>query len=89
MAFERKNPGDVARRLGARRDRAQSEGAAARGAETWRRESFVLPREEARAVAQDCFHRFPKAAYMTEIESWRELADGRIAFTIRRLPTAD
>jgi hypothetical protein len=29
------------------------------------------------------------AAYMTEIEYWRELADGRIEFTIRRLPTAD
>ena len=33
--------------------------------------------------------RFPKAAYMTEIESWRELADGKIEFTMRRLPTAD
>jgi hypothetical protein len=26
---------------------------------------------------------------MTEIEFWRELADGRIEFTIRRLPSAD
>jgi len=26
---------------------------------------------------------------MTEIESWRELPDGRIEFTMRRLPTAD
>ena len=40
-------------------------------------------------MAHDCFARFPKAAYMTEIESWRELADGQIEFTIRRLPTAD
>lgn len=88
MAFERKTPVDVARRLGARRDRAQS-GGTARAPDAWRRESFTLPRDEARAVAQDCFHRFPKAAYMTEIESWRELADGRIEFTIRRLPTAD
>ena len=38
---------------------------------------------------QDFLTRYPKAAYMTEIEYWRELADGRIEFTIRRLPTAD
>jgi hypothetical protein len=26
---------------------------------------------------------------MTEIEHWRELPDGRIEFTMRRLPSAD
>jgi len=26
---------------------------------------------------------------MTEIESWRELPDDRIEFTMRRLPSAD
>jgi hypothetical protein len=31
----------------------------------------------------------PEAAYMTEIEHWRELPDGRIEFTMRRLPGAD
>jgi hypothetical protein len=35
------------------------------------------------------FSAFPKQAYMTEIESWRELADGQIEFTMRRLPSAD
>jgi hypothetical protein len=35
------------------------------------------------------FTRFPKAAYMTEIESWRVLPDDRIEFTMRRLPSAD
>ena len=90
MAFERKSPVDVARRLGARRDRVQAgSGTRTAQSDTWRRETFTLPREEARAMAQDCFVRFPKAAYMTEIESWRELADGQIEFTIRRLPTAD
>lgn len=88
MSFERKTPADVARRLGARRDRVQS-GGGGMAADAFRRETFTLPRDEARAVAQECFVRFPKAAYMTEIESWRELADGRIEFTIRRLPTAD
>ena len=53
------------------------------------RETFTLPREKARLKARDFLTRYPKAAYMTEIEFWRELADGRIEFTIRRLPSAD
>jgi hypothetical protein len=32
---------------------------------------------------------YPKAAYMNEVERWRELPDGAIEFTIRRLRTAD
>ena len=42
-----------------------------------------------REKAREVFRRYPKPAYMTEIESWRELPDGRIEFTMRRLPTAD
>jgi hypothetical protein len=57
--------------------------------DAFRRETFALPREQARAKAREMFERFPKPAYMTEIESWRELSDGRIEFTMRRLPTAD
>jgi hypothetical protein len=57
--------------------------------DAFRRETFALPREQARAKAREMFDRFPKPAYMTEIESWRELPDGRIEFTMRRLPTAD
>ena len=53
------------------------------------RETFTLPRDKARTKARDFLTRYPKAAYMTEIEFWRELADGRIEFTIRRLPSAD
>jgi hypothetical protein len=55
----------------------------------FRRETFALPREAAREKARELLRRFPKAAYMTEIESWRELPDGRIEFTMRRLPSAD
>ena len=58
-------------------------------ADGYRRETFALPREAARAKAREMFRRYPKAAYMTEIESWRELPDGAIEFTMRRLPTAD
>jgi hypothetical protein len=39
--------------------------------------------------ARAYFAKFPKVAYMTEIESWREPSGGRIEFTIRRLPSAD
>lgn len=55
----------------------------------FRRETFDLPREAARQKAREMFDRFPKAAYMTEIESWRVLPDDRIEFTMRRLPSAD
>ena len=87
MGVERKAPADVARRLSERRDRHTPSKETLSSA--WRRETFTLPRDEARATARTWFERFPKAAYMTEIESWRELADGTIEFTMRRLPTAD
>jgi hypothetical protein len=41
------------------------------------RETFTLPRDKARA------------AYMSSVESWRELPDGDIEFTMRRLASAD
>jgi hypothetical protein len=86
MGAETRKPGDVARRAGERRDQRDL-----RNAEdgAWRRETFRLPRAQARAKAREWFERFPKAAYMTEIESWRELADDEIEFVMRRLPTAD
>ena len=53
------------------------------------RETFTLPRDKARAKARDFLTRYPKAAYMSSVESWRELPDGDIEFTMRRLPSAD
>jgi len=76
-------PHDLARRLAHARDRR----APARSG--FRRETFRLPRDEARAKARAFFERYPKAAYMTEIESWRVLPDDEIEFTMRRLPSAD
>lgn len=86
MIFERKMPADLARSLSrrSREARASSDAASA-----FRRETFTLPRDQAREKAREWFSSFPKQAYMTEIESWRELADGQIEFTMRRLPTAD
>ena len=83
MSEGRRTPSELAHRLSAKprgKEHSQSH---------WRRETFTLPRSEARAKAHEWFASFPKAAYMTEIEFWRELADGRIEFTIRRLPSAD
>ena len=53
------------------------------------RETFVLPRKDARLKAQEWFDRWPKQAYWTEIESWFERPGDMIEFTIRRLPAAD
>lgn len=82
MAEVRKTVPGLAQRL-AEKNRA------VRRQSGWRRETFTLPRQEAREKAHEWFAAFPKAAYMTEIEFWRELSDGRIEFTIRRLPSAD
>jgi hypothetical protein len=78
-----RRPADVARRS------AKAFAARPRPRDAFRRETFALPREAAREKAREMFRRFPKAAYMTEIESWRELPDDRIEFTMRRLPSAD
>ena len=79
-----RRPADIARRtakLIANRKGMRSD--------AFRRETFALPREAARAKAREMFDRFPKAAYQTEIESWRVLPDDCIEFTMRRLPSAD
>ena len=87
MSAERMTPADLSRRLGKQAAKRADGNAAKR--DSWRRQTYALPRSEARDKAREWFTKFPKAAYMTEIEFWRELADGRIEFTIRRLPSAD
>lgn len=56
---------------------------------TWKRVTFSLPRSEAQAKAREFLQKYPKAAYWSEVESWRELPGDVIEFTMRRLPTAD
>ncbi|TCD15343.1 hypothetical protein [Oricola cellulosilytica] len=53
------------------------------------RETYRLGRPAAREKAKEWFNRFPKAAYWTQVESWRVLDGDVIEFTMRRLPTAD
>ena len=72
-------PRDLAERMAARR----------KPDDGFLRETFTLPRAEARTKARDFFTRFPKAAYMSGVESWRELPGDDIEFTMRRLRSAD
>jgi len=84
MMQQYQRPKDLARRMArgsARRKLAR--------VDAYRRETFSLPREAAREKAREMFQRYPKAAYMTAIETWRELPDGEIEFTMRRLPSTD
>lgn len=88
MGFDARKPGGTPDRLAGRAAGrlARDNGPAGDG---FRRETFTLPRPEARAKAREWLQRYPKAAYATEIEFWRELPGDRIEFTMRRLPTAD
>jgi hypothetical protein len=90
MSQSSPSPADVARRLASRRDSvARQSMRDAHEESQWRRETYTLPRDEAREKAREWFTTFPKAAYMTEIEWWQEREDGQIEFTMRRLPSAD
>ncbi len=53
------------------------------------RETFVLPRLEARKKAREWYDNWPKQAYWTSVESWFERPGDVIEFTMRRLPSAD
>jgi hypothetical protein len=72
-------PRDLASRMAARR----------KPDDGYLRETFRLPRDKARARARNFLDRYPKAAYMSAVESWRELPGGDIEFTMRRLASAD
>jgi len=50
---------------------------------------FTLPIEAARRKAREIIDQFPRSGVMTVVENWRQLPDGQIEFTMRRLPTAD
>ena len=75
--------------MGSPRDLADRMAARHKPADGYLRETFTLPREKARAKARDFLNRYPKAGYMSAVESWRELPDDAIEFTMRRLPSAD
>ncbi len=74
---------------GLRKSLELSRAGAASGIDGFVRESFTLPRLDARAKAREWFDRWPRQAYWTEIESWAERPNDVIEFTMRRLPAAD
>ena len=55
----------------------------------FQRETFTLPIEIARVKAREILNELPQGGYMTIVERWRQLPDGQIEFTMRRLRTAD
>jgi hypothetical protein len=77
-----RTPKDLADRMAARRRRAKVD-------DGYARETFTQPREQARRTARAFLDRWPTAAYMTAVESWRELPGGEIEFTMKRLRSAD
>lgn len=80
MAY--KSPKDLAESLSRRRKvKAADDG--------YVRETFMLPREEARAKAREWLNAYPSAAYMSKVEWWQELPGDQIEFRMRRLRSAD
>ncbi|HAP13299.1 MAG TPA: hypothetical protein DEA80_17265 [Afipia sp.] len=79
MAY--RHPRDLADEMARRRK--------ARADDGFVRESFTLDRPEARQTARAFLDRWPAAAYMSAVDTWRELPNGRIEFTMRRLKSAD
>jgi hypothetical protein len=53
------------------------------------RETFTLPLHVARLKARQILDAYPTGGYKTIVENWRQLPDGQIEFTMRRLPTTD
>ncbi|WP_407180153.1 hypothetical protein [Bradyrhizobium sp. STM 3562] len=49
------------------------------------RERLTLALREARARVRREFKAYPSHDYLTEIESWRELPNGLVEFTLKRL----
>jgi hypothetical protein len=52
-------------------------------------ETVRLPLQAARLKARQILDERPTDTHMTIVENWRQLPDGQIEFTIRRLRTAD
>jgi hypothetical protein len=46
--------------------------------------AFTQPRDDARQTVREFLDRYPKPAYMSEVEHWREQPGGEIEFTMKR-----
>jgi hypothetical protein len=72
-------PSNLANRMSDRREPGEG----------FMRETFRLPVEVARTKAREILNQLPQGDYMTIVEQWRQLPDGQIEFTMRRLRAAD
>ena len=52
-------------------------------------EIFKLPVEAARAKAREIISQAPKSGQLTIVDRWRQLPDGRIELTTRRMQAGD
>jgi hypothetical protein len=52
-------------------------------------ETFTLSVEAARLKAREIIDQIPHGGFMTIVQHWRQLPDGQIKFTMRRLRAAD
>lgn len=51
------------------------------------RQTFTMDSEDARKTTFEWMRRWPVATHWTRVESWSNLPDGRIRFTMVRLPS--
>ena len=72
-------PSDLADRISKRREPDDG----------FSRETFTLPVEAARLKAREILNQSPQGGHMAIVEQWRQLPDGQIKFTMRRLRAAD
>jgi hypothetical protein len=52
-------------------------------------EILTLPIDAARLKAREILDQCSHGGYMTVVENWRQLPDGRIEFTLRYFPIAE
>jgi hypothetical protein len=76
-------PRHLADRFRSQRDRRKVE------SDDFTPETFTLPLEAARRKVRDILDGIPRSGYLRTVERWRQLPDGLIEFTMRRLPTPD
>lgn len=50
---------------------------------------FRMPLDEARATAREILNQVPQGGSVAVVERWRQLSDGQIEFSIRRMPALD
>ena len=53
------------------------------------RETFRLPVETARVKAREILSQPAQGGYMTFVEQWRQMPDGQIELTMRRIRSED